>query len=380
MLRAAHDALHGQPPAHRVCQRVTNFVKVEEYPEYKHARSINSRCDAFKAWSGPLFKAIEQQVYDVQTPVRFIKHIPVSERAAAINSLPSGRIYSTDFTSYEKHFTKEIMEAIEFPMYQYMLPFLSKLEQSRLYGTLAGMNHINSRAGLRCHVKARRMSGEMCTSLGNGFANLILASYIAKLKKGVIHGFVEGDDGLFSTNFEITARDYAKLGFEIKILTHEKVACASFCGLIFSEAFEIIRNPVDFMAKFGWSSSGLLGGLKLRWGLLRAKALSAVYETPQCPIVGAVARYALSVSRHVRPHFVYDGYHKHEEVPRDESNLPAFNPHPSTRALFADMFGISIESQLIIEEQALRGDFSRLTQMLRTHPHQIHYCTRYLTS
>lgn len=38
---------------------------------------INSRSDAFKAFSGPFFKAIEKVVYEMP---EFIKHTPVPDR------------------------------------------------------------------------------------------------------------------------------------------------------------------------------------------------------------------------------------------------------------------------------------------------------------
>lgn len=67
--------------------------------------------------------------------------------------------------------------------------------------------------------------------------------------------------------------------------------------------------------------------------LLRAKALSACYETPHCPVIGKIARYALERTRGVHPRFVRDGYH---DVPMlDEFDVPKFEPTDLTRELFA---------------------------------------------
>lgn len=59
-----------------------SFVKRESYyysgTAFKEARTINSRSDAFKAISGPVFAAIERSVYELQP---FIKHVPVADRA-----------------------------------------------------------------------------------------------------------------------------------------------------------------------------------------------------------------------------------------------------------------------------------------------------------
>lgn len=376
-LRRAHDANRGACPPARVCKQVKTFIKLEDYPEYKHARWINSRCDRFKVFCGPYFKKIEEQVYDVKSDIKFIKHVPVPDRPQAIEALPKGlRYYGTDYTSFEKHFTKHVMNSIEFVLYDYMLPCMTPLEKKCLFSTLAGFNKLRSRSGFKATVEARRMSGEMCTSLGNGFTNLILTSYIAHLRQGHVYGFVEGDDGLFATDFELSPEDYSNLGFEIKIIPYEKIGDASFCGMIFSESGEIIRNPVEFLAKFSWTSSCMGANEKVLRELLRAKALSCVYETPQCPIVGAAARYALDMTRDSAARFVFDGYH---EIPRDQIHVAEFDPKPSTRVQFEKLFHISVSDQIRIEQQLSSGNFdvAHLMPLSRDH---LHYCTRYVAN
>jgi hypothetical protein len=378
-LRLANELNAGQPPPRHVCRKVKNFIKLEEYPNYKHARLINSRHDRFKAWSGPFFKKIEEQIYDVESNIRFIKHIPVQDRPALLRALPKGmRCYSTDFTAYEKHFTAELMHHCELILYEYMLPCLGPQGMHCLKQTLTGINHISSRNGFSAKVKARRMSGEMCTSLGNGFTNMMLALYLAEKKGGVIHGFVEGDDGIFVTNVELSAEDYKELGFEIKIVSEASPCEASFCGMIFADSGEIIRNPREFVSKFAWTGSCLEGGIKVKRELLRAKALSACYETPQCPIVGAIARYALQETRGVKPRFVYDGYHKVTDVIRDERNVAAFKPSSDTRVLFERKFHISIADQLNIERLCSQGKFDVAAQLMPPPADVLHYVTRYV--
>lgn len=188
------------------------------------------------------------------------------------------------------------------------------------------------------------MSGDMCTSLGNGFTNLMLALYLVHKKGGTLEGFVEGDDGLFATDVELTAADYEKLGFTIKIEEVTDPREASFCGMVFAEN-EIIREPRRFLMGFGWTQSYIHAGTRIMDQLLRAKALSTAYETPQCPIVGAMARYALSATRSVRPRFVNDGFHH----PPDEAPIAEFNPQAATRQLFARLYGISVPEQLEAE-------------------------------
>jgi len=105
-LRQAKD--FADRPDYATCQKVDSFVKTESYPEFKHARMINSRNDKFKCYSGPFFKAMENEVYKYHS---FIKHVPVPDRPALICALDKsgGFKYATDFTAFESHFKKNIM-------------------------------------------------------------------------------------------------------------------------------------------------------------------------------------------------------------------------------------------------------------------------------
>jgi hypothetical protein len=370
-LRKVHDDLRGGRPTRKQCRHVNSFVKSEFYPTWKHARMINSRSDAFKVWSGPRFHAIEDVVYGLP---EFIKHTPVPERPAKIAQLKSAgrRYYQTDYTAFESHFTPEILNTIECELYRHCLK--NDIDIDFLCRVLTGTNSMRTRTGVRASVKGRRMSGDMCTSLGNGFTNLMLAKFIAHEKGGHIQGFVEGDDGLFCTDFELTADDYAQLGFTIKIEEVSDPCAASFCGMIFSESGEIIRDPRRFMMGFGWTQSFITAGPKIMDELLRAKALSSVYETPQCPIVGALARYALTKTNHINPRFVSDGFH----VPRDLVNIPDFHPSYDTRLLFEQQFGVSIQTQVLAEECISVGDFKRVGSLIPPTSEQFSYSCNYV--
>jgi hypothetical protein len=218
------------------------------------------------------------------------------------------------------------------------------------------------------------MSGDMCTSLGNGFSNLMLAKFLVSRKGGTLEGFVEGDDGLFSTDVHLSAEDYEKLGFTIKIEEVDDPCHASFCGMVFSGSGEIIREPRRFMMGFGWTQSFINAGPHIMDELLRAKALSAVYETPQCPIVGAFARYALDHTGHVHPRFVRDGYH----VLPDVLSVPFYSPKPDTRLLFEHLYGVSVETQLEIEAAVGAGDFARVAVLLPPTVEQFDFASKYV--
>lgn len=364
-LRLAYYALRGARPTARQRKHVDSFGKTEFYEVYKHLRLINSRCDAFKVWSGPMFKAIEEEVYKLHN---FVKHTTIPQRVELVKGLRKAgcKYYATDFTAFESHFTPQLMDICECELYRWCL---GDTEDARvLCNTLTGDNAMRTRSGVKATVKGRRMSGDMCTSLGNGFTNLMLAKFIAYRKTGDVDsldGLVEGDDGLFSSTVPISAQDYEKLGFTIKIDEVTDPCCASFCGMIFADSGEVIRSPVRFLTGFGWTHSTIGGGNQVMQSLLRAKALSAVCETPQCPIVGQMARSALAYTRGVLPRFESDGYH-HTYSDVDERKLPTFSPSADTRELFSRMYGINPESQLAIEEKIACGQLDDISPILVT--------------
>jgi hypothetical protein len=370
-LRRSYDALNGASPSTRMCKRIKSFVKTESYPCFKHARIINSRSDSFKVFSGPIFKSIENAVFDLPW---FVKHHPVNEWPAMVARLyRDGAIYlGTDFTAFESHFTAEVMRACEFRVYRYMLRFFPDYYKL-ISNTLAGRNVGRFRCGVEFEIMARRMSGEMCTSLGNSLTNLLLWSYYADNHGISWDGLVEGDDGLFAVygGSPPSAEDYARMGFTIKMEHFTDPCYASFCGIT-CVGDQLIRNPLRFVSKFGWTSSCIQAGKPVLNSLLRAKALSAIYETPQCPVIRAIAERALMLTEGFEPRFEGSYFHVQEVV-------QPFCPSESTRLLFAEMFSISVESQLYLERRIMSSfDLNFLFDYMMLGSDNIHMFLQFL--
>lgn len=351
--------------------KVKSFMKKETYTEYKYPRGINSRTDEYKCLFGPWIRAIESQIY--QLP-EFIKHIPVSSRAQYVIDLidaPGYLFMATDYSQYESHFTKEIMEAIEFEVYSYMTQNIpNKHEFEELLQVLTGEN--------RCHFRdfiialsATRMSGEMNTSLGNGISNYFLTKFVLH-KRGYtldeIKTVVEGDDGLTRVRPENvpTSEDFKKLGFTIKIEVYDKISDASFCGLVFDpDDRQVITSPIEFLTSFFWMNGqkyGRANTTKLK-KLLRAKALSALYQYSGCPIIKSAAAYALRMTTNLLPQFertcAYDDELRLEimaKFPTRKSNhsseLIELVERPiglGSRLLVERLYGIQVNQQIAIE-------------------------------
>jgi hypothetical protein len=372
-LRQFHHELRGGVPTRDQRERISSFIKTESYPTWKQARTINSRSDYFKVYSGPYFKAIEDAVY--QLP-EFIKHTPVPERPAKIATLRKAnmRYYATDYTSFESHFVREFMDICECALYRHCIS--DPVARTVICETIMGENSLKYRSGVKAKCVARRMSGDMCTSLGNGFTNLMLTKFVVAEKHGTLSGFVEGDDGIFATDVELSAADYSSLGWTIKIEEVEDPCSASFCGMIFSSSGQIIRDPRRFVQTFAWTHSFVNAGPRIMNELLRAKALSTCFETPHCPIVGAMARRALADTVGYAARFVEDGYHK---VPKDVQKVTEFCPSGDTRVLFEQLYGISPETQLDIEYEISTGNWDKVAELMPAPQEMADYAQRYLT-
>jgi len=277
---------------------VKAFCKDEFYPDFKNARMINSRSDEFKTVVGPFFKAIEKELF--QRP-EFIKKVPVNERPMYImNRLfgPGAKYFSSDFTSFESSFSAEAMDACEMQLYEYMTQNTQNngLFTSLIRAAMCGINKMKVGNSFQIHVTASRMSGEMCTSLGNSFSNLMINLFVlSECNCTDVACVVEGDDGLFRFNGTPNEKLYAELGFEIKLAIEKEINMASFCGLVFDEhALHNIGDPSRFISRMCWGSQKYVGcSQKMRDMLLKAKALSIAYQFAGCPILSAYAHWIL---------------------------------------------------------------------------------------
>jgi len=335
--------------------KVDSHGKREHNLKYKQARGINSRSDTFKCATGPAFKAIEQVVF--RHPA-FIKHTPVRQRPARINEVLGGfpgPFYETDYSQFEKHFTPEVMQSVEMVLYEHMLQHYPEV-LNWIKKAMLG-NNVCRYGKFTIGIPARRMSGEMCTSLGNGFTNLMLADFIATSKGGQITGFVEGDDGLFFATVPITVEDFRELGFEIKMIVHRNLLQTSFCGLVSSEDFITMTDPRKVLITFGWTHSLLMNsGPRVLSSLLKAKALSLAYEHPRCPILCVLAKTVLDRLASSEPRFEHGWYEQHlikqvVEFKEETAALLELGPSDQSRRDFSDLFGISVLQQLAVEDE-----------------------------
>jgi hypothetical protein len=340
-----------------------SFLKDEFYAEFKHARGINARHDVFKCLIGPIFKLIETEVYKDH---HFIKHVPVAQRPKYIRDLLYAhgvKYYASDYTSFEALFVREFMEVCEFELYEYMTQHLPEAEFMRwaMDVVLGGTNLCNFKR-FCVQLQAVRMSGEMCTSLGNGWANLMAWLFLAE-EAGCEYadGVVEGDDGLFALKGSPpTVRDFESLGLIIKLEEHDSLSTASFCGIVFDDKDMInIADPRKVLASFGWASSRYVRSKpKILKALLRCKALSLLHQYPGAPVIQALAAYGLRVTddvpvckmlRAVNQRGGFDEWHRKQIVEAIESGVETKPVPLNTRFLMEEKFHFGVSDQLRVE-------------------------------
>jgi hypothetical protein len=341
-------------------KKIGGFLKDETYPEYKVPRGIYARKDACKLLVGPIFKHIEKTIFDLPY---FIKHIPKTQRAQYIYDhlySTDATYFATDFTSFEGCFTAEFINNCEYLLYEYMcqnLPCWTEYFKDFLKNVIMGNNVLEFKF-FTFIVKATRMSGEMNTSLGNGFSNFMMCSFIAdQCHCGNMRGVFEGDDGLFtlsdSSKFDSTI--YNDLGFIIKIEEHLDLNTASFCGNVFDiDDKIIITNPIDALVSFGHStkqySRSKVSKLK---GLARAKAMSLLYEYSGAPLLQSYALFVLRNTQGYRAIFDNSNEYLREQnklmFDIIKNNLPIKKVGIRTRLLMEKLYNIPVEMQIKIE-------------------------------
>lgn len=341
-----------------------SFSKAESYEAYKHLRGINSRSDEFKCAVGPVFSAIEKVLFKMKW---FIKKIPVNDRARAVMErlwTPSASYYATDYSAFESHFDEVLMSEVEFVLYEYMV---SELEVGNhwfeLIKRVIGARNTCVYKGFTASGIQSRMSGEMCTSLGNSFANLMIFLFVcseAGIDESEIDGFVEGDDGIFRFERHQSIDDdlFRRLGLTIKIQKFEHLWEASFCGLVFDPvSLAIVTDPRVVLADFGWAGPAYVKCNRNRLlELLRAKSMSFAYQYPGCPIVQSLAQYGMRLTCHVSLNKLLEGkwlnsYEKEQllDAMENREQIMVREVTQSSRELVESSFSIPIADQLRIE-------------------------------
>jgi len=263
--------------------------------------------------------------------------------------------------------TRNFLEVIEFELYKYMVSELGdrgKAFFSTIDLAFTKDNYMVFKAFV-AYVRATRMSGEMNTSLGNGFSNLVLANYLVWCKdpNAKLKGFFEGDDALFTVHPKAatpTAADYQRLGCNMKeVMKFTDLGEASFCGMLFHPEdpdLTVVTNPLKVLAKTGWGSRKYVNAnSRTKNALLRNKGYSVAHCYRGCPILDSFGAYLLRVTyedKEKEEHLVNNSswWERNQlRVNRTEVSHLGKTPHRLTRELVERLYGIDEGTQLAVE-------------------------------
>jgi hypothetical protein len=255
------------------------------------------------------------------------------------------------------------MDVCEFELYQYMTQYLPEGGEwfDLVKEAMAGVNACDFK-DFTVKVPCTRMSGEMNTSLGNGFTNLMVLLFLAR-ENGCTHveAVVEGDDSAaVMTGPRPTAEQFASLGLNCKVEFHDSIETMSFCGLVFDAGDLVnVTDPREVLASFGWSTHQYVAARStVLKQLLRCKALSMAHQYPGCPIISSLAQFGLRVTRSVdiRKFVTETGKFdqwtrdKYINALRDEKKIVRREPPMNTRLLVEKLYGITVNQQRRLEE------------------------------
>lgn len=393
-----------------------SFIKKEFYGELKEPRIINARSDLFKTLVAPYIKMIEHATIYNQ---HFIKGRTPLERVQRMKEIAERFkfVCESDYSSFEGSFSIQFQRICEKQLFDYMLSnnqevkeivdevyekrvdeqeikrklykkfgtddirdciddddaqafalYESRLRQRYEEPPRNIMISANSRKWHdRCLCEGSRMSGDMWTSLANGFSNMMIFLFtmrrtISKSRQAhpVEYDFiVEGDDGFFAANIPFIAefeQVVKELGFNIKIVRGIDINDLQFCSTCLGPNTTPVPDFWRLLEKFGWSFDSVIidnydeKQTAYERKMLYAKALSLNAESQGIPILQPLSIKIIELTgRFTLKQRIFD-YWDTEVLKLDEWTPSSQPITDEMRVFFANRFGIRVDDQIKLEE------------------------------
>lgn len=337
-----------------------SFLKKEIYPELKYGRVINSRSDQFKAVVAPYVKLVEEQVFSTN---HFVKHHLPSFTAHRLAQIKErfGTVVETDYSSFEGSFSQRFMQACELKLFKHILAdnpeILGLIEAS-----YSRPNKIIFKDGSYFSFKGSRMSGEMWTSLANGFSNAMLLEFCAYKAGAEVDYIVEGDDGFYGTTNKFDNTIVERLGFRLKIEEVNDINDCSFCGVKVDSTGTNTGDAMKQLTNLGYTCDpGCLQprANKRRRFMLKAKMMSAKVIFGNSPIMHTcvnrvLRKYSTTHLVGNRRNILYTTFYWVQKLGLDkfldeeEIHSPV---RQEDRQLFEELSGVHVNEQCRIERE-----------------------------
>lgn len=359
--------------------KIKAFVKNEGWPEPKAARIICSPCDESKVILGPVCHAADLRTFGLDARSEngqrnpgsqfFVKGTDPRDWPEKLRLLfGQDLVRGTDFTSMEAHHRDEFAEIGLFWLL-HMMHDLPELKEIRVFlaKLVVGRREIQNK-NVTVEMLGTLMSGALWTSSMNAILNLCIMMYLKLRTKypllqakelskrwPEVKVLCEGDDGLIEA-FEPAPGLCSAMGillkFEPAVPFNQSGFCRIFCD---SSSLTVVKNPIDVMRKFFALPARYekLRDTKLK-SLLRARALSYLFNFGQCPVVASLCHWVLRRTRsiHVALDDEPDWWARRTlaKALREKPWMARKAVPDTSRQMVADIFGLPIESQLDLEK------------------------------
>lgn len=351
-----------------------SFIKREFYSEVKTARIINSRSDEFKALCGAHIKLIENAITHNE---HFVKTTTLATRAKRMKEIIDKYQYvvETDYSSFEGTQSCEFHQACEAVLFKHMLA--NNIEVWSIIRPIFRRDHLEKCISMPSQrrefmtFEGSRMSGDLWTSLGNGFSNMMVFLFtLHRMSRlGMLNvtqdrpidadWLCEGDDGYFAANvdfsamFEQTATD---LGLKMKMDHGQDINDVSFCSTCVGPGGLPVPNFWRLLEKFGWVFEDEIithytdKPTKAEMNLLWSKTLSLNASSQGIPILQPLSVRLAKIIKNHRVCKKWFSYWEIEQFGVLEWTIQEIPITMEMRHFFAQRFGVSVEKQFEVEK------------------------------
>lgn len=374
-LRALYDVYASRGYLRKKDYACKSFIKAEGYAEYKAPRVIISRSDTFKVVVGCFIKKIEDAVYNHPVLGRhFAKHFSVEDVVARMSEIRDNYKYvgETDYSSFEGSFSPKYLRSVEWRLLSHMLRNNPKVrnyvkacyfmyagrrvDTDTKFTNEAAINYVSSKFG-SVQFSGSRLSGELWTSLGNGFSNLVNL-YACALHNGQdIDAIVEGDDAFIGMHSAFLNGEFFKrMGFTLKIVQGSDITDLDFCGHKVNTESGTRLSRLNLMVNAGWAitRNGPLSETS-RKRLFLGKCLSGIVLASGNPVFQVYFARNIQLLLHegIKVPKLDDEnrwWNTHSEMAEAERwHTYLKEPTRSDRLLFEELYGVTVADQIAWE-------------------------------
>lgn len=342
---------------------IKSFGKSEFYEKENLMRYINSRSDEYKVHVAGPCHYVEHELFFSRLSRFFIKGKTLDEMPPRIEEMACHPFfYQSDYTSFESGFSPEYTNAVECELWKHMFQYnpdvLADFDRAYRKGASPRVEKLNGYYFFGKVIGAR-MSGEMWTSLANGFSNLMNFFFLCSqhgIDESQVDCVVEGDDGVFGLpRPALKPADFESLGFKIKMEYVSDIDETELCCIRYSR--KSLRRFISpgLAARCLWTCLPQYSNATPRVAheLLRAKAMSLYCLGRYSPIAQALSLKILQLTSKVTPRWndTEDWWFRQITLATPVDGFTKVDIPFTDRIRWANLYGVSVELQLLIEQE-----------------------------